>query len=179
MRKITLLLVLSLLGNLALAQVGSVITPKTDIAVGKYKKFIVIDEATNLVLGKEAKAYEKGGENAMCYFNTVSLAETGLSTVSGLRIMGIFDASSTPDAHWNVQYNEKEDKVFFGRSRFVAQKFDALWSPMLDGNTVVFRTLSGGNNANWVNYLAMGEDGTLKRVKTFEEASRWKLIYHK
>ena len=179
MKKTTLILLLSLMGSIALAQVSSVITSKTDEVSNKHKKFIVVDQATGYALGKEVKKYEKSGENPMCYFTTVPLTETGLTTVRGSRIMGIFDASSSPDARWNVQYNEKEDKVSFGRSRFVAQKFNALWTPMIDGYDVVFRTLQGGNGESWTRYLAIGEDGTLKRVKTFDEASRWSLIYHK
>lgn len=175
-KSFTLLFVL--LCQLSIAQVGSITTSKTDEVSRKLKTFIVVDQGTGYALGKENKIYEKDSENPMCYFTSVPLSETGLTTVNGLRIMGIFDAKSTPDERWNVQYNAQEDAVVFGRSRFVPRKFDALWSPLLDGDHVVFRTLEGGNNANWIKFLAMGEDGKLKRVDSFEEASRWTLIYH-
>ncbi len=178
MKKISILFCLMVFSLCSYAQLSSVVTDKANEAMGKYKAFIIVDQATQLVLAKEPVKYDPAGDMPSCYFSSLPAAETGITIASDFRYLAINALPVVDGQHWVICQNRESKSTIFSRRKFLStMRTQYLWVPEIVGNYVMFRNLHGAYNIQHGGYLAINEDGTFAEVKSRAEASQWKLIY--
>lgn len=175
---LTALLLLVML-RFANAQLTSITTDKANVISGNLKEFVIVDKATQFVIAKEPVKYNATKKMPTCYFTSIPGTESGLTTGSDYRTLAINANLGIEGEHWVITENQDEKRVFISRKKFVTPKYQCMWIPKADGDNVVFLNLMGATNTNWGGYLAIDDAGKFKTVKSFTEASRWKLIYKK
>lgn len=180
MKKTLLLLILCTASLTTFAQLQSVVTDKASEAMGKYLPFIMVDQATQLVLAKEPVKYNPEAEMPTCYFTTIPAAETGITIASDYRYLAINALPVVDGQHWVICQNRETKTTIFSRRKFLSTlRTQYLWVPIVTGDYVMFVNLHGAYNIQHGGYLAINEDGSFSEVKTRSEASRWKLIWAK
>jgi len=154
-----------------------VVTSKESEAMGKYTSFVIVDVVSQFVLAKNPQKYDPSGDMPTCYFTSVLGSLTGLTYGDEYRNLVINNRFGADNECWAVAENQENHETLFSRRKFMADfKGQYCWIPYIDGDYVVFLNLKGATDKNLGGYLSITEDGVLKSVKTFAEASRFKLI---
>lgn len=180
MKKITITLCLLLASFLSYAQLTSVVTDKADEAMGKYKPFVLVDMATQLVLAREPVKYDPEAEMPTCYFSSLPAIDAGLTTAANYRFMAINTLPVVDGQNWVICENRETKTTIFSRRKFLSDlRAQYLWVPVINGDYVMFLNLSGVTNRNWGGFLTIHEDGSFSSAKNEAEASQWKLIWAK
>jgi len=180
MKRIILLLTLTLASLCSQAQLASVVTDKANEAMEKYIPFVIVDTKTQMVLAKEPVKYNPEMEMPTCYFSTVLPSETGITSTGDRRLLAINALPVVDGQRWVINQNRSTGETIFSRRKFLGEhRAQYLWVPIVRGDYVYFLSLEGSLNINWGGFLCINEDGSFRSVKTIEEASEWKIIYAK
>lgn len=177
MRTYILLLITVCFSMSGFAQLSSLVTSRESEAMGKFTEFIIVDVATQYVVAKDPVKYDSAKEMPSCYFTTVLGDLTGIVYGNKYRNLVINTRVGVDNDCFVVAENEENRETIFSRRKFLADyKGQYCWVPYVDGDYVVFLNLKGASDSNWGGYLSMTEEGRLRSVKTFAEASRFKII---
>lgn len=177
MKKLLSLIAIACLSLMSYAQMPTVVTDKASEAMGKYKPFVLVDQATQLVLAKEPIKYNPEAAMPQCYFSSIPASEAGISYASDYRFMAINALPVVDGQHWVICENKESKSTIFSRRKFLGDfRTQYLWVPVVSGDYVMFLNLQGAYNIQWGGFLAINEDGTYSSVKSKSEASKWKLI---
>lgn len=178
MKKYIILISLCAFSLSSFAQLQSVVTDKANEAMGKYKPFILVDQATQLVLARNPIKYNPEAEMPCCYFTSIPASETGITIASDYRYLAINALPVVDGQHWVICQNKDSKTTIFSRRKFLSTlRTQYLWVPEVVGDYVMFRNLHGAYNINHGGFLVINEDGSFAEIKNRAGASKWKLIY--
>lgn len=145
----------------------TIVTSKEDALINKkYKKFIVIDEATQWVLSKNPVKFDFAKKMPVHYFTTPIPGK--------LRFFGVHSLNIDPgmdDYDWVLTNNKTEQKIFYSRSKFIVEKASMSWIFVVRGERILMKNAATGN------YLKITEDGKFEIAADENSASKWKFIH--
>jgi hypothetical protein len=166
MKKLLVIIIpLMLISAISLDTLFSIVTPKQDALLSQnLVKFIIVDDATGMALGKKSIKYDAGKVMPINYFTNDAPA--------GERVFVIHNkvAGSGEEYDWVLEDNATENAIIFSRRKFVAQKIATHWKFVIRGNRILMKNIRTGN------YLKINSEGQFSQVGV-ASASHWKFIH--
>ncbi len=172
MKKIFLLFIpIFLISAISHDTLFSVVTKKEDALVNhRYTKFVIVDDATGLALGKNPMAYDAGKKMPVNYF-TLDLPEGLVNTKRVFVLHNLIKSEGGDDYDWVLEDNSVENTIIFSRRKFVALKMAMHWRFIVRGERVLLK------NIRTRDYLKITADGKFSPVDLESDASKWKFIH--
>ncbi len=149
----------------------SIVTSRENALINKrYTTFIMVDDATNMALGKTPVKYDISKKMPLNYF-TITLAENASITQRVFTIHNIITENNPDEYDWVLEDNPDENQIFFSRRKFVSMAIAMQWILIVRGERVVIK------NIRTRALLKVKDDGSLISVDNESDASKWKLIH--
>lgn len=173
MKKIYFLLILSvvLVAAVSSDSLYSIVTSREDALVNKkYTAFIMVDDLTNMALGKTPVKFDISKEMPLNYF-TITMPENVSITQRLFTIHNIVTENNPDEYDWVLEDNPDENKVFYSRRNFITKAISMQWIMIVRGERVVIKNIRTGS------FLKIESNGDLTAVDGEYNASLWKLIH--
>ncbi len=149
----------------------NIVTKKEDALVNKkFTKFVIVDDATQMVLSKSPIKYDPAKEMPVHYF-TLDLPE-GIPNTERVFVIHLLENPTSADEYdWVLDDNKGENKIIYSRSKFVIQKSQMNWRFVIRAERILIKSLTTGG------FLKINSDGSFSTSKDEANASKWKLIH--
>jgi len=173
MKKILFLLVLSIVLMAAVSSdsLYTIVTSKENALVNKkYTTFIMVDDATNMALGKTPVKFDISKDMPLNYF-TITLPENAAITQRVFTIHNIITENNPDEYDWVLEDNPDENQVFYSRRKFVIQAKSMQWIMVVRGERVLIKNIRTGS------FIKIEPNGNLTAIQDEASASKWKLIH--
>lgn len=149
----------------------SIVTSKEDALVNKrFKTFIMVDDATNMALGKTPVKFDISKDMPLNYF-TITLPEDAAITQRLFTIHNIITENNPDEYDWVLEDNMDENQMFYSRRKFIVKPATMQWIMVVRGERVVLK------NMRTRNFLKINPNGELTATEDESGASKWKLIH--
>lgn len=149
----------------------SIVTSKEDALITKkFTAFIMVDDATNMALGKTPVKFDISKDMPLNYF-TITLPENATITQRIFTIHNIITENNPDEYDWVIEDNRDENQVFYSRRKFVVNPASMQWIIMVRGERIVLK------NIRTSNFLKVNPNGELTATEDESGASKWKLIH--
>lgn len=149
----------------------TIVTSKENALVNKkYTTFIMVDDATNMALGKTPVKFDISKNMPLNYF-TITLPENVSITQRVFTIHNVITENNPDEYDWVLQDNPDENQVFYSRRKFINQVKSMQWIMVIRGERVLIK------NIRTRSFIKINPNGDLTAIKDEANASKWKLIH--